>query len=95
MGDLCLVINLGSSSLKAALVDSTGAFVWNEGQDRTHDLQLQEELRQALSWWGDFDVIVVPADEAGMIARLCRRHSTPNNSSNAQLDQLRSGKSGV
>ena len=23
MGDLCLVINLGSSSLKAALVDST------------------------------------------------------------------------
>ena len=34
MGDLCLVINLGSSSLKAALVDSTGAFVWNEGQDQ-------------------------------------------------------------
>ena len=79
MGDLCLVINLGSSSLKAALVDSTGAFVWNEGQDRTHDLQLQEKLRQALSWWGDFDVIVVPADEAGMIALLCRRHSTANN----------------
>ena len=88
MGDLCLVINLGSSqftihssSLKAALVDSTGAFVWKRDRIRTHDLQLQEELRQALSWWGDFDVIVVPADEEGMIARLCRRHSSPNNSS--------------
>jgi len=31
MSDLCLVINLGSSSLKAALVDSTGAFVWQKG----------------------------------------------------------------
>ena len=81
MGDLCLVINLGSSSLKAALVDSTGAFVWKRDRIRTHDLQLQEKLRQALSWWGDFDVTVVPADEAGMIGRFCRRHSTPNNSS--------------
>ena len=33
---------------------------------RTHDLQLQEELRQALGWWGDFEVIVVPTDEEGM-----------------------------
>ena len=41
-----------------------------------HDLQLQNELRQALAWWGDVDMIVVPADEEGMIARLCRRHST-------------------
>ena len=40
-----------------------------------HDHQLQEELKQALSWWGDIDLIVVPADEEGMIARLCRRHS--------------------
>ena len=36
MGDLCLVINLGSSSLKAALVDSTGAFVWK--RDRTEHM---------------------------------------------------------
>ena len=42
-----------------------------------HDHQLQDELKQALSWWGDIDLIVVPADEEGMIARLCRRHSTP------------------
>ena len=42
-----------------------------------HDHQLQEEIKQALSWWGDIDLIVVPADEEGMIARLCRRHSTP------------------
>ena len=41
-----------------------------------HDQQLQEELRNSLNWWGGFDVIVVPADEEGMIARLCRRHST-------------------
>ena len=41
-----------------------------------HDHQLQEELKLALSWWGDIDLIVVPADEEGMIARLCRRHST-------------------
>ena len=42
-----------------------------------HDHQLQDELKQALSWWGDIDLIVVLADEEGMIARLCRRHSTP------------------
>ena len=41
-----------------------------------HDHQLQDELKQALSWWGDIDLIVVPADEEGMIARLCRRHSS-------------------
>ena len=40
-----------------------------------HDKQLQQELEQALGWWGDFEVIVIPADEEGMIARLCRRHS--------------------
>ncbi|WP_413441907.1 hypothetical protein [Synechococcus sp. MIT S1220] len=32
MADLALVINLGSSSLKAALVDSTGAFPWHSGR---------------------------------------------------------------
>ena len=42
-----------------------------------HDHQLQDELKQALSWWGDIDLIVVPADEEGLIARLCRRHRTP------------------
>ena len=40
-----------------------------------HDKQLQAELRNALTWWGDVELIVVPADEEGMIARLCRRHS--------------------
>ena len=37
MTDLCLVINLGSSSLKAALVDSTGAFLWQEGRSLCKD----------------------------------------------------------
>ena len=32
MNDLSLVINLGSSSLKAALVDSTGASLWHGGR---------------------------------------------------------------
>ena len=44
MSDLCLVINLGSSSLKAALVDSTGAFVWHEGRSLTEDDGLEEVL---------------------------------------------------
>ena len=60
-----------------------------------HDQQLQEELQQALHWWGSFEVAIVPADEEGMIARLCWRHSSPDQSSDPPLNQLRSGKSGV
>ena len=44
MGDLTLVINLGSSSLKAALVDSTGAFLWHEGRSLSTDDVLEEVL---------------------------------------------------
>ena len=44
MTDLCLVINLGSSSLKAALVDSTGAFLWHEGRSLSKDEVLEEVL---------------------------------------------------
>jgi acetate kinase len=40
-----------------------------------HDEQLKQELATALSWGGDFSTVVVPADEEGMIARLCQRHS--------------------
>ena len=40
-----------------------------------HDKQLHQELASALSWWGDFSIVVIPADEEGMIARLCQRHS--------------------
>ena len=40
-----------------------------------HDKQLKLELEKALSWWGDFLTVVIPADEEGMIARLCQRHS--------------------
>ena len=43
-----------------------------------HDQQLQVELKQATSWWGEVDMNVIPADEEGMIARLCRRQSTPD-----------------
>jgi len=50
-----------------------------------NDHQLQDELRQALRWWGDIPLIVVPADEEGMIARLCRRHSTPDQTSDCSV----------
>lgn len=40
-----------------------------------HDHDLQDELASALEWWGDVAITIVPADEEGMIARLCRRHS--------------------
>ncbi|MGB1776351.1 MAG: acetate/propionate family kinase [Synechococcus sp.] len=40
-----------------------------------HDHALRNELKDALSWLPAFKITVIPADEEGMIARLCRRHS--------------------
>ena len=47
MSELCLVINLGSSSLKAALVDSTGACPWQ----RNRQLEPKDDLPQVLEDW--------------------------------------------
>ena len=47
MPDLSLVINLGSSSLKAALVDSTGASLWHSGRSVAAD----ESLETVLDCW--------------------------------------------
>ena len=47
MQDLALVINLGSSSLKAALVDSTGATPWHSGRS----LQPDDNLDGVLNSW--------------------------------------------
>ncbi|WP_415408728.1 acetate/propionate family kinase [Synechococcus sp. A10-1-5-9] len=47
MNNLALVINLGSSSLKAALVDPTGAKVWRGGRS----LQADETLYAVLNSW--------------------------------------------
>ena len=47
MPDLSLVINLGSSSLKAALVDSTGACLWHSGRSLAAD----ESLEAVLDSW--------------------------------------------
>lgn len=47
MQDLALTINLGSSSLKAALVDSTGAIPWHGGRS----LQPDESLEEVLERW--------------------------------------------
>jgi acetate kinase len=37
-----------------------------------HDQALRQELKEALAWMGPVELVVVPADEEGMIARLCR-----------------------
>ena len=47
MSDLSLVINLGSSSLKAALVDSTGATPWHSSRSVAAD----ESLETVLNSW--------------------------------------------
>ena len=39
-----------------------------------HDDTLRTELKDSLSWLCDLEIVVIPADEEGMIARLCRRH---------------------
>ena len=36
-----------------------------------HDTQLTEELRQALDWLTPFALVVIPADEEGLLARSC------------------------
>jgi len=38
-----------------------------------HDHALRLELAEALAWLGRFELVVVPADEEGVIARSCRR----------------------
>jgi len=37
-----------------------------------HDLQLRAELKRDLEWLAPFQLLVVPADEEGVIARACR-----------------------
>ncbi|MFM7640050.1 MAG: acetate/propionate family kinase [Cyanobium sp.] len=37
-----------------------------------HDAALREELAAALTWLAPFELVVVPADEEGLIARQCR-----------------------
>ena len=49
MRDSVLVINLGSSSLKAALVDSTGVAIWNGNRKRGPDELVREVLDQWLA----------------------------------------------
>ena len=49
MADLCLVINLGSSSLKAALVDSTGTAPWHSSRSIAADESLDEVLESWLA----------------------------------------------
>ena len=54
-----------------------------------HDKALLSELQDDLEWLPQLKIVVVPADEEGMMARLCRRQSAEEH------DQPRSGKSGV
>ena len=46
MSELCLVLNLGSSSFKAALVDPTGAFPWQ----KSRSLESSDNLEQVPLW---------------------------------------------
>ena len=41
-----------------------------------HDLALRRELVEALAWLGRFELVVIPADEEGVIARGCLRAAT-------------------
>jgi len=43
------------------------------GEIGEHDQALRAELADALSWLPNLEMVIVPADEEGMIARLCRR----------------------
>ena len=38
-----------------------------------HDQDLRNELNEALGWLAPFELVVIPADEEGMIARRCQR----------------------
>ena len=38
-----------------------------------HDAALKAELVEALAWLPNLEIAIVPADEEGMIARLCQR----------------------
>ena len=62
------MINLSSSSLKQALVDSTGAFIWDEGQDQNTRPAASEGMQQDLGWWGDFSVSDTSNEEGMMLS---------------------------
>lgn len=38
-----------------------------------HDQDLRNEINEELGWLAPFELVVIPADEEGMIARLCQR----------------------
>jgi acetate kinase len=41
-----------------------------------HDDQLRHDLQAALAWLAPFELVRIPADEEGLIARLCRREAS-------------------
>ena len=52
-----------------------------------NDRILFSELQEALQWLPGLLIVVVPADEEGMMARLCRRQSAQHPISLGQEDQ--------
>ena len=62
-----------------------------------HDHELRDELKSALTWIPGLEITVVPANEEGMIARLCQRNSVTRTNEHpiTTSDQPRSGRSGV
>ena len=58
-----------------------------------HDQGLRDEILEAINWWGDVEIAVIPADEEGMIARLCRRQASAEISCD-QEDPVSDGEAG-
>ena len=57
-----------------------------------HDAVLKAELVEALAWLPNLEIVIVPADEEGMIARLCQRSAAVGSvrGSGTKPDELRS-----
>lgn len=59
-----------------------------------HDHALRQELAMALRWLPPFELVVVNADEEGMIARQCRAAAQVHGSSRAERTDLEPGERG-
>ena len=53
-----------------------------------HDQALRDEIQEAINWWRDVQIDVIPADEEGMIARLYRRQASAEISCDREIRGL-------
>ncbi|MCT0226225.1 acetate kinase [Synechococcus sp. CS-1328] len=69
-----LLQGIGSMAASLAGVD----VVVLTGGIGEHDLRLRQELEESLDWLRPLEILVVPADEEGLMARSCRQAATGN-----------------